>query len=782
MTDVLFSTRLRKRLSYALAALSITLVSACAQFPNSSSSNAKQLTGTLTIKGLAEPVVISRTALNTPLIQARNAHDLLFAQGFLHAEQHLKQMMHHRAIAYGRLAEINGSQALNSDFLMRSVGIGPQAQQLYKAAPPAIQNYLQVYARGINAYLYQQRAQLPPAALNLNNGIAYWRAEDSLATLLLLNFSLSGNLFDELLSVQLLGNFSPTQAAALLNIQDPESLAALTQLKATHASRLPTEPLLQANLYLDQYNALAALSSSQWAVSPVKTKKRSLLATDWHANPQLGSALSISQWQSPQLKVAGFSLPGFPSFLAGSNQQLVYSFAGSNADQQDLFTEQLSLRQGKLWYREDKGWQPVTSNLETFAVKGQTEPVRRPFFHTKRGTLLHSGFYSAQQLHGKQSFSLALAKPDNAQALVALFRLMQLQQAPAGVELASQINLLGLEVLFADPVSIAWQTTGTYPSRGAGQGLVPLNGWEAGNQWQGLLESSILPYDINPRSGVLLQANDNRNNQTGLNLSNQGNGRFRAQRLEQRLAANTVTGKAQLSILDDIQDSSLQALQQQLQLPHIQQSLNTAIAKQTPVQQQQSRFILQQLLAFNGQFSSNSIAASIFSELFTNTEQFLLKANNSNPSAIQLAALNRFAANRQSPALLHLIGQDDSPLWRNNKGALLAQLLLQTHQSLTHKLGSNSANWQLSKLYPVTQNLFGSSNTPYMRLQNPSQQQPERVSRQRMLFDFSLAEPLSVGEQVSSKKTATTFNYGYLPFASQHQSKIYQPQLRLNPK
>ena len=69
-----------------------------------------------------------------------------------------------------------------------------------------------------------------------------------------------------------------------------------------------------------------------------------------------------------------------------------------------------------------------------------------------------------------------------------------------------------------------------------------------------------------------------------------------------------------------------------------------------------------------------------------------------------------------------------------------------------------------------------------MRLQNPSQQQPERVSRQRMLFDFSLAEPLSVGEQVSSKKTATTFNYGYLPFASQHQSKIYQQQLRLNPK
>ncbi|MDM1707981.1 penicillin acylase family protein [Thiopseudomonas alkaliphila] len=770
--------------SYGLL-LGMTLLSGCNHFIGSQEQSLPITQGAVAIKGLAQPVQIKRNALGSPLIQAANAHDLLFSQGFLHADQRLEQMMLQRAMAYGTLAEIQGPKALPSDYLMRSLDFKGQAQQLLQQLPKGLRTYLEVYARGVNAQLYHQRQQLADYALTATGSPAYWRAEDSLASLLFLGFSLAGNLNDELTLTLLTDNFNPAQLAALVNSDSAESLTLLTQLKQYKNQLLELEPVLDASLYLNQQNRLASLSSSQWAQNRRPQTGKSLLVSDWHANPQLGTALYLSQWQSPELAVAGFSLPGFPSVLAGSNQRVAYSFASSNADNQDLFIERLALRNGRLMYLEQQQWRPAQAKIERFIVKGQTQPLTHTFYRSPRGPLLHNGLVSAAQLNGKSSVSLQQPQQFTPQAVAALFKFMQLNQAETGLTLASDLHLLGLEMLFADAQQISWQTTGSYPSRGAGRGLFPVAGWEMDKQWLGLLEPSLLPYDINPASGALVTANNQPGQQFGLILSNQGNGRYRAQRIEQLLTASQPPAKANLALFNSPLDISAQRLQHSLQLPHIAHPLKQAIEQQAPAEQAKSRFILQQLQNFDGLLAPDSIAAAIYSQLLATSQEFLLQSAQRPLSPVALQGFQQLSNNSTAPALAHLLQQDNSPFWPQAKGQALAELFLATHQQLSQKLGSNSTRWQLHRLQGLPADLPSGSIHTLNSLQLDANLPSgiERLSSQRLLVDFSLREPLLVAERPTNKRRPEAFRSSYLPFSPSHQHTMYRyAPLQLQPK
>jgi penicillin amidase len=57
-----------------------------------------------------------RDAAGIPHIYAQDKHDLLVAQGFVHAQDRLWQMETLRRVATGRLAEIAGEARVNVDF------------------------------------------------------------------------------------------------------------------------------------------------------------------------------------------------------------------------------------------------------------------------------------------------------------------------------------------------------------------------------------------------------------------------------------------------------------------------------------------------------------------------------------------------------------------------------------------------------------------------------------------------------------------------------------------
>ncbi|MGB9593038.1 MAG: penicillin acylase family protein, partial [Anaerolineae bacterium] len=91
--------------------------------------NFPQTSGTLTVPGLQAEVRVLRDEWGIPHIYAQNNHDLFFAQGYVHAQDRMWQMEFWRRIGMGRLAEILGKSALESDKFLRTMGFARIAEE-----------------------------------------------------------------------------------------------------------------------------------------------------------------------------------------------------------------------------------------------------------------------------------------------------------------------------------------------------------------------------------------------------------------------------------------------------------------------------------------------------------------------------------------------------------------------------------------------------------------------------------------------------------------------------
>ena len=78
-------------------------------------SNDFQQKGELNIPGLTNRVTIQRDANGMAYIKAQNLEDVLFAQGFVTAQDRLFQMQLTRLFAQGRICELAGDAAKNLD-------------------------------------------------------------------------------------------------------------------------------------------------------------------------------------------------------------------------------------------------------------------------------------------------------------------------------------------------------------------------------------------------------------------------------------------------------------------------------------------------------------------------------------------------------------------------------------------------------------------------------------------------------------------------------------------
>ena len=81
------------------------------------------LSGQMRLHGLDDAVEILRDRWGVPHIYARTTHDMLFAQGFVHAQDRLWQMDFQRRVVAGRLAEIIGRALVPADRNVRIVGM-----------------------------------------------------------------------------------------------------------------------------------------------------------------------------------------------------------------------------------------------------------------------------------------------------------------------------------------------------------------------------------------------------------------------------------------------------------------------------------------------------------------------------------------------------------------------------------------------------------------------------------------------------------------------------------
>jgi len=473
--------------------------------------------GVQPLTGLAERVSIRRNAMGMPLIETSTFHDALFGLGYVHATDRLSQMVSLRLMAQGRLAEMAGPGVLEIDRFMRAVNLRKSAEVLYRESSPRMKKYFEVYARGVNAYLFRHRDRLPMDLAAADHSPEYWKPEDSVLVFCLLNFGLAVNLQEEIAALVLAQRVGSDKLAWLLPTYPDEPLpfeeaAKLDGLQLS--GQIPGLAALdRAASQVAELNMLGVAASNNWAISGSRTRSgKPLMANDTHLPLSMPSYWNFVQLRSPKFQAAGVTIAGVPAVVAGFNGKLGWGMTMVMGDNQDLFLEQVRRENGRLLYLADGKWVAARERHETFIIKGQ-RPVRETVYETRNGPLLNSVLgerkHPLQPLQLSSGYGLALKTTqfEVDRSLDAFFDLTRAGNVDEAFEAARDVRAMALNMVFADEQSIGWQVTGRFPNRRGGLGLLPSPGWDGLYDWDGFADPMLHPYDQDPAQGWLGSAN-----------------------------------------------------------------------------------------------------------------------------------------------------------------------------------------------------------------------------------------------------------------------------------
>ena len=676
--------------------------------------------GVLHLSGLAQSAEVRRNALGMPLIESDNLHDALFALGYVHASDRLSQMVGMRLLAEGRLAEMAGPGVLDIDRFMRAVNLRKSATSMLNGASPQLRQAYEVYARGVNAFLYRNRDKLPMDLAESGQEPAYWTAEDSALVFSLLNFGLSMNLQEEINALVLAQKVGSDQLAWLMPTYpgDPLPFDETDKLRGLSLDgQLPglarVDRAIRQIVALDQMGVAA---SNNWAIAPALSKGgKSILANDTHLPLSMPSAWNFVQIRTPRYQAAGVSLAGVPAVIAGFNGKLAWGMTMVMADNQDIFLEKIRSDGKQLSYLADGKWLPVTQRNETFFIKGE-RPVRETLYETRHGPLLNSVLgprkSPLQPLPLSSGLGLAFRSTlfEADESLDALFQLSRAQSVEQAHEPARNIRAAGLNLLYADAGHIAWQVSGRYPNRRGGRGLVPSPGWDSRYDWDGFADSMLHPYDQDPPQGWLGTAN-HRTVASGyaVQMSNSWYYPERAERIARLAPAGHHDTQSMIAMQYDQTSPYVAKLQDMLSAADMAAALEQAIARLPQPAQAQARAALQRLLGFDGTLAGTSADAALYSAFLQESARLIFLDELGPEDSPAWQAMVESADISYSAQADHLTGRIDSPFWddvntpeKEDKPAILARSLAAAQAYCADRMGSDPRNWQWGRLHSYT--------------------------------------------------------------------------------
>ncbi|MBJ6984780.1 penicillin acylase family protein [Luteimonas sp. MC1750] len=313
-----------------------------------------QLDGHAAFAGLSAPADVSRDALGVVTVDAANGLDAVRALGYVHAQERAFEMDLMRRSPAGELAALFGPAALDVDRRHRVHRMRARARAEVAAAPEAERRLLLAYADGVNAGMSALRTRPWPYLLlratpepwmpedsvlvghamyfdlqDAGNAreLALWKARPHLPDALYALVAHAGSDWDAPLVGRAIGD-------AVLPGADVVDLRTLpTPDGEPQAGAPPAEP--------------PAVGSNNFAVAGTLTAHGSaLVADDMHLGLRAPGIWFRARLRHPdprapggQVDVSGFTLPGLPAVIVGSNGHVAWGFTNSYGDYLDWALE-----------------------------------------------------------------------------------------------------------------------------------------------------------------------------------------------------------------------------------------------------------------------------------------------------------------------------------------------------------------------------------------------------------------------------------------------------------
>ena len=499
-------------LAWVLLVLLLGLISALAWYRSASQ---PQIEGKLTLAGPAAAIDIVRDAHGIPHIYAQTAGDAYFALGFVHAQDRLWQLELNRRIAAGRMAEILGPSALDTDRFLRSLGVRRNAQAILANSSADTRAVLDAYAKGINAYLANRKAPLPPEfVITGAPPPAPWEAVDSIGWQTMMSWDLGGNWSQELLRMRLAQRLSLNQINEFLPPYPGDAVLQTQDYTKLYRQLAGTTEQLAAVAQVAPPSYVDGMGSNNWVVSGALTVSgKPMLANDPHLGLSAPALWYFAHLSAPGLNVIGATLPGVPSVVLGRTDRIAWGFTNTGPDVQDLYIERVNPSNAKQ-YQTPQGWANFNARTEIIKVKGQAD-VTLEVRETRHGPVITGALPIIDKIaiDAKQyviAFAWTALRSDDLalQAGIKVNRAKNWQEFLSG---AKDFGSPQQNIVYADvDGNIGYIAPGRIPIRKPDndlKGLAPAPGWDARYDWDGFIPFERLPQQYNPASHRVITAN-----------------------------------------------------------------------------------------------------------------------------------------------------------------------------------------------------------------------------------------------------------------------------------
>lgn len=471
-----------------------------------------QLDGNLELAGLSAPVRIERDALGVVSIHAGNEADAARALGYVHGQERYFEMDLLRRSAAGELSELFGEIAIAKDKSIRVHRLRARVAQDLEAVAGGKMPVLSAYAEGVNAGLGKLRARPWPYLL-LGVQPRAWTPADSMLAGYAMFFDLQDEANSRELALWKIRQVIPQQLYRILNSDGtawdaPLIGAARGNVALPGADLLDLRKLPMPALDAESEDAEpAAPGSNNFAVAGMLTgDNRAIVANDMHLSlrtPNIWFRARLLYGDAGaadgKVDVSGFTLPGIPAVIVGSNRHVAWGFTNSYGDWLDFYRVRW-IDAAHSRYRSAQGEQALKVVHEKILVKGKPAEdfiVRETIWGPITG-----------ELDAGTSLALRWAAQQPGAINLGLARLATAANVDDALARAGDIGMPAQNMVLGDASGrIAWRLSAQMPNRVGDCDIQapvdPLGGCD----WQGWRPASANPSLLDPPSGRLWTAN-----------------------------------------------------------------------------------------------------------------------------------------------------------------------------------------------------------------------------------------------------------------------------------
>jgi penicillin amidase len=470
------------------------------------------LDGQLSLPGLSAPVSVERDALGVVTIHAANQTDAVRALGYVHGQERFFEMDLLRRSAAGELSELFGDVALDKDKSIRVHRLRARVLQNMEGVASGKLSVLAAYTEGVNSGLAGLRYRPWPYFL-LGVKPRAWEPADTALVGYAMFFDLQDESNSRELALWKIKQSVPDVLYRIINADGTEWDAPLIgevhgNVVLPGADELDLRKLpMPADESTGGDSEPAAPGSNNFAVAGKLTADgRAIVANDMHLtvrapNIWFRARLRYDDGAAPggKVDVSGFTLPGIPAVIVGSNGYVAWGFTNSYGDWLDFFNvdwaDAMHTR-----YRSADGELSVDVVHEKLLVKGKAA-VDFPVRQTIWGPV-------TEDLGPTRSLALHWSAHDSGSINLGLTELATAAGLDGALATAGSIGMPAQNMVIGDRSGrIGWRLTTQMPKRiGECDIQAPIDP-ATGCDWHGWRPAIENPSFIDPPSGRLWTAN-----------------------------------------------------------------------------------------------------------------------------------------------------------------------------------------------------------------------------------------------------------------------------------